>query len=292
MLRSMTGFGRCLVEDGDVVQQWEVRSVNSRYLDLKWRLPPCVRNMEARLEKVVREHARRGRVEISLYLGYEKSSSGFVFDAAQAGQMLESLKKLAIARGESYSPDYNALLHVASLWTDRGDDLLEDMFEQLRSGLLLALEDWNEARSMEGHSLRKDLQTRLMKMSAWVDSLENLAPAIKEERGRILQDRLTEAMASMQAELDENRFLQEIVILADRLDVSEELTRLKSHLSRLDALLTNGDGAGRRMDFTIQECFREINTLGNKIPDVQISGIIVDFKNELEQCREQVQNLE
>ena len=94
------------------------------------------------------------------------------------------------------------------------------------------------------------------------------------------------------ANLEEGRFLQEITIMADKLDVSEELTRLKAHMERLREILAQGGDAGRRLDFTIQECFREINTCGNKIQDSQISRIIVDFKNELEKCREQVQNIE
>ena len=106
-----------------------------------------------------------------------------------------------------------------------------------------------------------------------------------------MRERLNEALEAVNG-LDENRFLQEITILADRLDVTEELTRLHTHLARLHELLDAGKDAGRRLDFTLQECFREINTCGNKIPDVQLSRMVVDFKNELEKCREQVQNLE
>ena len=108
----------------------------------------------------------------------------------------------------------------------------------------------------------------------------------------ILRERLAEALAAVGQEPEEGRFLQEITLLADRLDVSEELTRLDTHLERLRELLEAGRDAGRRLDFTLQECFREINTCGNKLPDVQLSRLVVDFKNELEKCREQVQNLE
>ena len=108
----------------------------------------------------------------------------------------------------------------------------------------------------------------------------------------MLRERLSEALAAVNGELEEGRFLQEVVILADKLDVSEELTRLHAHLERLRALLDLGTDAGRRLDFTLQECFREIATCGNKIQDAQTSRLVVDFKNELEKCREQVQNLE
>ena len=162
----------------------------------------------------------------------------------------------------------------------------------LEEGLALALEDWNEARSAEGRSLATDMHSRILRMEEWTGLIAERAPSIKEERANALRDRLSEALAQSGQELEEGRFLQEAVILADRLDVSEELTRLNTHLSRLHDLLQSGGDAGRRLDFTLQECFREINTCGNKLPDVQLSRMVVDFKNELEKCREQVQNLE
>lgn len=293
MLRSMTGFGRCLVENAQITQQWEVKSVNSRHLDLKWRLPVAVRSLEPRLEKVVRRFASRGRVDVSLILQYAAGlTPAQRFDATQAATMLDSLQELAVARNEAFTPDYNALLQISSLWGDNGEELDETMTTSLEEGLSLALEDWNEARAAEGHSLATDMHSRILRMEEWTGLIAERAPAIKEERANTLRERLGEALAQYGQELDEGRFLQEVVILADRLDVTEELTRLNTHLERLRNLLQSGGDAGRRLDFTLQECFREINTCGNKLPDVQLSRLVVDFKNELEKCREQVQNLE
>lgn len=293
MLRSMTGFGRCLVENAQITQQWEVKSVNSRHLDLKWRLPVAVRSLEPRLEKVVRRFASRGRVDVSLILQYAAGlTPAQRFDATQAATMLDSLQELAVARNEAFTPDYNALLQISSLWGDNGEELDETMTTSLEEGLSLALEDWNEARAAEGRSLATDMHSRILRMEEWTGLIAERAPAIKEERANTLRERLGEALAQYGQELDEGRFLQEVVILADRLDVTEELTRLNTHLERLRDLLQSGGDAGRRLDFTLQECFREINTCGNKLPDVQLSRLVVDFKNELEKCREQVQNLE
>lgn len=293
MLRSMTGFGRCLVENNQITQQWEIKSVNSRHLDLKWRLPVAVRSLEPRLEKVVRRFASRGRVDVSLILQYAAGlTPAQRFDATQAAAMLESLRELAVARNEAFTPDYNALLQISSLWGDNGEELDETMTTSLEEGLSLALEDWNEARAAEGRSLATDMHSRILRMEEWTGLIAERAPAIKEERANTLRERLGEALAQCGQELDEGRFLQEVVILADRLDVTEELTRLNTHLERLRDLLQSGGDAGRRLDFTLQECFREINTCGNKLPDVQLSRLVVDFKNELEKCREQVQNLE
>ncbi|WP_411330972.1 YicC/YloC family endoribonuclease [Desulfovibrio desulfuricans] len=293
MLRSMTGFGRCLVENDYTTQQWEVKSVNSRHLDLKWRLPLSIRSLEPRLEKVVRRYASRGRVDVSLVLQYAPDNTPAMrFDMVQAAAMLDNLQALADARGEAYVPDFNALLQIPSLWGDSGEELDEDTARCLEEGLALALEDWNEARSAEGRSLATDMHSRILRMEEWTGLIADRAPNIKEERANALRERLSEALSQNGQELEEGRFLQEAVILADRLDVSEELTRLNTHLARLHDLLQTGGDAGRRLDFTLQECFREINTCGNKLPDVQLSRMVVDFKNELEKCREQVQNLE
>ncbi|MDR2851203.1 MAG: YicC family protein [Desulfovibrio sp.] len=306
--RSMTGFGRCLTESCNAIQQWEVKSVNSRHLELKWRLPSFVRGLEQRLEKVVRRHASRGRVEISLKLRAIPNAvspdipqaapdttpclSEVSFDALKAAAMLDRLLRMAAARGDAFTPDYNALLHVPALWAGDEEEVDESMTFCLEEGLSLALEDWNESRSAEGLALCTDVHSRILRMEEWTGILAARAPNIREERGTLLRERLGEALADYGRELEESRLLQEIVVLADRLDVSEELTRLDTHLNRLRELMQNGGDAGRRLDFTLQECFREINTCGAKLPDVQLSRLVVDFKNELEKCREQVQNLE
>lgn len=293
MLRSMTGFGRCLVEDQNIVQQWEIKSVNSRHLDLKWRLPVFVRSLESRLEKVVRRHAHRGRVDVSLTLQYTAAARpGPSLDMAQASAMLDALERLAIRRGESFTPDHNALLGLPGLWAEAGDEVEEFLAQRLEEGLALALEDWNEAREAEGRSLAADMTSRILRMEEWTGIIEKRAPDVKEERIQTVRERLIEILAQQNGELEEGRFLQEVVILADKLDVSEELIRLRTHLNRLRELLEAGRDAGRRLDFTLQECFREINTCGNKTPDMQLSRLVVDFKSELEKCREQVQNLE
>ena len=292
MLRSMTGFGRSMIEDDEGTQTWEIRSVNNRHMDLKWRLPLQARGFEARFERVVRKAASRGRVEISLALHTDDDDGVVRFHAGQAASMLDSLADLAAERGELFEPDYNALLNVPSLWRGELDTIDEDLEARLEAGLAAALDDWNEARAAEGKLIGNDIMTRVLRLEEWVLHLEEQAPGIKEERIAVLRERLSDALVAAGSDLEENRFLQEVLILSDKLDVSEELTRLAAHLERLRELLGSGVDAGRRLDFTLQECFREITTCGNKIQDSQLSRLVVDFKNELEKCREQVQNME
>lgn len=289
----MTGFGRCVVENTTCIQQWEIRSVNGRHLDLKWRMPLNARYLEPALEKVVRRHAQRGRIEISLALQFSADTAPRpFFDSVQASAMLEALSNLAKSRNDTFNADYCQFLSLPALWGEPDLEQNDDLANLLEGGLALALEDWNESRASEGAALGLDLQSRILQMEEWTALLSERAPQIKEERAQQLRERLEEALEANGVEMEDSRFLQEIVILADKLDVTEELTRLSAHLDRLRELLRIGDDAGRRLDFTLQECFREINTCGNKIADPWLSRIVVDFKNELEKCREQVQNLE
>lgn len=292
-MRSMTGFGRCIMEGELLTQQWEIRSVNSKRLDLKWNLPSAVSNLENRFEKVVRRYGTRGRLDISLSLQFLTTDLEHHLDLVRAGSMLQALAQLAKSRNETYVPDYNALLNVPELWVSSMEDMDEELVLTLEQGLSLALEDWNESREIEGEALGHDLLARVLRLEQWTDILRERAPAIKEERAENLRERITEEVASLSlGELAETRFLQEAVILLDRLDVTEELTRLATHLERMRELLRSEADVGRRLDFTLQECFREITTCGNKVPDVQLSRLVVDYKNELEKCREQAQNLE
>ena len=293
MLRSMTGFGRCLMENHGITQQWEIRSVNGRHLDLKWRIPAWVHGVEIRLEKLLRQNAMRGRVEISLYLQFSSDCTLNVnFNMAQAKAMLEQLTNLAKQRGDTFVPDYNRLLDLPALWRDNSEELADELTNDLLEGLQVALDDWNECRVTEGEALGRDLRQRILLMQDWTNLINARAPSIKEERIQNMRERVQEALENLELEMDEQRFLQEIVLLSDHLDVTEEITRLNTHLERLHELLAIGEDCGRRLDFTLQECFREINTCGNKINDAEIAHVVVDFKNELEKCREQVQNLE
>ncbi len=292
MLRSMTGFGRCFLEDTDLTQVWEIRSVNGRHLEIRWKLPLRARPFEAALERLAKTSTHRGRVEISLRLEERAGEQGATFNFDLAEAMLEKVSTFAAERGDDFTPDYTRLLGISFLWDEGAQDADEELGARLEQGLAAALEDWNESRAREGSALAKDLLTRILRMEEWLARIAERAPEIKEERFAVVRARLEEVLDGQGTELDGGRFLQEITLLADKLDVSEELTRLAAHLDRLRELLELERDAGRKLDFTMQECFREVATCGNKIQDVQVSRLVVDLKNELEKCREQVQNLE
>lgn len=293
MLRSMTGYGKSRLESDTFTQFWEVRGVNGRFLDLKWRLPPFLRSQEAALERVVRETVARGRLEVHLEFtptGTDAWRAGL--NRSLAGAMLDELEGLARSRDLPFSPDLNRLLSLPALWREETSDADPELIATLIDGLRHALADFIRARDKEGDGLTKDLLTRFDQLVVWQHAINELAPAVKTEKTDQLVARITAVLEKAGVEPSRERLLQETAILADRLDVSEEMTRLAGHLERLIALTRQGGEVGKRLDFLIQEAFREINTCGNKAQNLEISRMVVDFKAELEKCREQVQNIE
>jgi len=293
MPKSMTGYGKSQLESDDFTQVWEVRGVNSRFLDLKWRLPLFLRPREGALERVVREAVARGRLEIHLEFSPKRADMWRAsLNTGLASAMLDAVEALARKRDLPFVPDVNRLLSLSHLWEEEAVDPDPALFDTLAGGLRLALADFNEARSKEGRGLAEDLLGRIVRLKDWQATIEAAAPAVKAEKMDQLVARVTAVLEKVGVEPTQDRLLQETAILADRLDVTEEMTRLAGHLSRLEGLLREGGEIGKRLDFLIQEAFREINTCGNKVQNLDISRLVVDFKAELEKCREQVQNLE
>lgn len=293
MLRSMTGFGRSIIQEAEWSLSFEVKSVNSRYLDLKWRTPVFLRGLENDWERVTREYASRGRVEISLNLQVMRADIlGVALNEVLARAMLDQLDALAKGMGREYAPDFNRLLTISSLWQEAQAEPDPRLAESLVRGLRVALEDWNRSRAAEGQALQVDLAARVERLVGLRLEIAARIPRVREEKIETLRSRVQTLLAGAGTELSEERLHQEIVLLSDRLDVSEELTRLSSHLDRLAKELRQTGDVGKKLDFLLQEVFREINTCGNKAQDVEISRLVVEFKTELEKCREQVQNIE
>jgi len=289
----MTGFGRSEIDEDGWSQSWEIRSVNHRHLDSRWRLPVNVRALEAIFEKILRAHAERGRVEVHLNLSlYRRDLIGTSLNLPLAEAMLEQIESVAKSRGDTFSPDFMRLMSMPHLWEEGAGEPDPELAQSLAKGLEQALESWNRARQSEGLALQKDLSTRLASMRGWLQELMDRIPQVKREKAEALETRIKNVIEEYAVELDDARLIQEIAVLSDRLDVSEELVRLSSHLEQLSTVLEQEGGIGKRLDFILQECFREINTCGNKAQDTQVSRLVVDFKAELEKCREQVQNIE
>jgi uncharacterized protein (TIGR00255 family) len=252
-----------------------------------------VRSLESAFEKILRSHAERGRVELYCNLSLQRRDLiAQSLNQPLAEAMLEQIETLAKNRGDVFSPDYMRLMSMPHIWDEGAGEPDTELAKSLERGLVSALESWNRAREREGQNLKKDLSMRLIRMQEWLQGLKDRTPEVKREKAEALETRIKNVIEEHSMDLDDSRLIQEIAVLSDRLDVSEELVRLGSHLEQLSMVLEQEGGIGKRLDFILQECFREINTCGNKAQDTQVSRLVVDFKAELEKCREQVQNIE
>ena len=293
MPKSMTGYGRAAAQEENWTLAWEIRSLNNRHLDLKWKIPPTLYAHQKEWENEVRAVASRGGVE--LYLGLKINNpelQSLSLDTATAGSMLAELGRLAEATGTPWTADLNRLLGIPSLWKDTGAIDNPELVRSLTETLQRALADWDEARVREGLALEEDLRSRFARLGELVAEIRELAAQTAPERFALLQERVGKLLADSGVQVDPDRMLQELAVISDRIDVSEELTRLEVHLKGIDGYFSQTEPVGRKLDFMVQECFREINTCGNKSQNTSISQLVVSFKAELEKCREQIQNLE
>ena len=296
MIRSMTGFGSSCFEVEQVAFNVEVRTLNHRHLDLNVRLPRALSDREPEIKRSLQGRFGRGKVEVSIAL---KAGSGIhtqlEVDLDLAEQYVGAAEALQRADGVGGDLDVIALLALPGV-----SRLVEHEFraEDLEAGLLSAVDEAAAAaeamRVAEGEVLERELRGRLDTAAALVDELESRSSLVQEAVRERLRRR-TEQLRLETGLIDEARLHQEIVIAADRLDVTEELARLRSHVEQFRTTLAEAGPdkpVGRRLDFLLQELSREANTIGSKGNDAPIAHQVVDLKTELERIREQVQNVE
>ncbi len=293
MIRSMTGFGSYEGCDEVCFQYWEVRSVNARGLNVRFKIPSYLRPFEIPWMQQIKKRASRGNIDVFLNLKILKRDSlPFSINEVLMEFLFDQLKEFAFKRGEIFVPDYNKTFSIPGLWMENPLKTEGELFSSLSRGLEAALCSWNEFREREGRELGDDLLGRLSLLRSIRQDIEKLSLSLTTKKFEIFKQRVKEIMAIPNT-LDEERLYQELAILSDRLDISEELVRLEAHLRAIEDKLSSSNGAvGRTLDFLLQECFREINTCANKAQSSEISALAVEFKTELEKCREQVQNLE
>ncbi|MDD4732520.1 MAG: YicC family protein [Desulfovibrio sp.] len=290
---SMTGYGRGEGNGPGFHFVWELRSVNGRFFDVKWKLPPAMRCKEQEWEKILHGVGSRGRVEASLNLEVAAPELlGMRLNGAQARAMIEQVRGLAGEYEKEFVPDFNRFLSMPSLWRENSAEPDPAMLEAVEQGLRDGVQDWQRSRHAEGKAMVADLLERIATLRTLAEAIAERVPVVLAEKREALVQRVREMVEAAEAAFSEDRMLQEVAILTDRLDVSEELTRLAEHLHRMEEVLGREGDVGKRLDFLVQETFREINTCGNKAQDSEVSRLTVDFKAELEKCREQVQNIE
>ncbi|TAK64144.1 YicC/YloC family endoribonuclease [Methylobacter sp.] len=288
MIRSMTAFAGNETEIGDLTISCELRTVNHRYCDISLRLPDRLRFVEADLRAAVAAKINRGKVECSLsYKKQSKNGQNFIINTDAVTALLTAASSI---EKQMLGPlSFSALDVLAFPGIQQEPDINK---EQLTSGIS-ALVDQTlaqlvEAREREGAQLKLLIEERCAKMLIFVVSASKRMPEVLLSIRNKLKDRITELVAQP----DFDRLEQELVLLAQKLDITEELDRLETHINEVLRVLKQKDPVGRRLDFLMQELNREANTLGSKSADKEMTQIAIELKVLIEQMREQVQNIE
>ncbi len=291
MLKSMTGFSKAEISENGIKLSIEIRSINNRFLDINTRLPKTISHKELEIKDIIKKYISRGSISLYANIEYYGAAQPFFINEKNAETVYKSLvglrKKLKM-KGEV---ELNNLLQFSSFFTQKENesDGLEE-FKLLEKCLNNALKELDKMRAKEGNQILKDFNNRLKNITAMLDKIESHSlNRIPEERERL---RRKVALLFESDEIDENRIQMEIAFLANRLDISEECVRLRSHIKFFKENLKNNQQIGQKLTFLLQEMNREINTIGSKADDADISQLVVSFKEELERIREQLQNVE
>ena len=292
MLRSMTGYGRVkkLTDGRDIVV--EVRSVNSRFLDTTVRLNRLYSPLEEKLKQLVSDYITRGKIEV--YLSID-NISGEKTELTLNREYIEGYINALKTIKEDYGIPGDINLSMIASKPDafnvkKLDEDMNEVWEAVKNVAIEAFEAFNTMRATEGQNLKKDLLERMRIVIQAAEKTNELSPKSVQAHNQKLRDRVKNLLDGV--EVDEARLIAECAILADKLDITEELVRLRSHIEQFDSILEEDNPTGRKLDFLLQEINREINTCGSKANDNEIAKLVVEAKSELEKIREQVQNIE
>jgi uncharacterized protein (TIGR00255 family) len=291
-IKSMTGFGEGTASQGAIRVVVEVSSVNRKQLDVNINLPRNLVTLDAQVQRLIRHEFSRGRISGIIRVELADGSAGTVkVDARLAAQYVDGIRK--VARKLKLNDDLGAetLTRLPGLVAVEQEPLdASHVSTVLELAIAKAIRGLARMRSAEGKALEKDLRARLLLLESLMKSIQADAAGVTDTYRTKLFQRLQEAGLDDLA--SDERIVKEVALFADRCDISEELTRLKSHLAQMRKLLRSAEPVGRSLDFLCQEIFREINTIGSKANEVEITRQVVTFKTELERIREQVQNIE
>jgi len=296
VILSMTGFGRASMRLGSLGFEVEVRSVNHRHLDARVRVPRILSNCEADLRARIQQRIGRGKVDLSIVASDDSSASARVqVDRGVAEEYSRAARDLAGLDGVEGSLTVDTLIGLPGVARLTEPELpLDELLGALLVGVDQALDALVAMRASEGKAIERDLMSRIDRVESLAESIEARSGLV----GDVVRDRLRKRTEQLRLDtglLDEARLHQEIVMAADRLDVTEEIVRLRSHIDQFREILQSAGAdvpVGRRLEFLLQEFGRETNTIGSKASDAPIAHDVVELKSELERIREQALNIE
>lgn len=289
MLLSMTGYGAGQVDADGINVMVEIRTVNNRYLKLHSRLPDGYAVLESRIEEVVRKNIRRGAVQLSLDLRRQSSADDYRLNL----DVLKAYQNQVSELDDSVGVE--SLLSLPGVVSDHGsrEHNVDEEWPNVQKALHAALTDLRKMRETEGQAMTQDLTEQVNDIASCGDKIEKLAPSVVEAYQTRLTDRLNKLLAQHDIQVQPAEVIREVGVFAEKADISEEIVRLRSHLDQFTDVMKQKDaGAGRKLEFLVQELLRETNTIGSKANDAEIAKHVVHIKTCIERIREMVQNVE
>ena len=292
MIKSMTGFGRSTYENEGREYIVEIKSVNNRFTDINIKMPRNLNYLEEKIRKQILSNISRGKVEVSIQLNNNSDLGKKInLNTDIAKKYVEELKKLS---EETNIIDNINIMDVArfpDVLNIRIDEEAEEVIEkELFTALDSAIDSFLDMRQKEGSKIKVDLENRIEVIKRKIEQISSISAGLVDEYVVKLETRIKELLKT--DVVDQTRLAQEVVIYSDKCSVEEEITRLKSHISQFLNLLNENIAIGKKLDFLIQEMNRETNTIGSKANNLEITNFVVDIKTELENIREQIQNIE
>mgnify|MGYP002576295519 FL=1 len=292
MIKSMTGYGSAVYSENGKKYSVEIKSVNNRYSDISVKAPRIYGFLEDALRKRAAERIRRGKADIYVTVENDGADSGSVsVDISLAAQYMKAFSQLSDSLGIPCNMKSEDFLRIQDVFrVEKAEENEDEITAAAKKALDGALDRFEEMRLREGAKMLEDLQTRLAVIKEETAHIEAHAPEIVEQYRKRIEERVRDILGT--APYDETRLLTEAAVFSDRVNVNEEIVRLKSHISQFSEMLASDEPVGRKIDFLIQEMNRETNTIGSKSNDLEASKIIINIKAEIEKLREQIQNVE
>lgn len=292
MLKSMTGFGRAKHEDNSREYIIDIKSVNNRYSDISIKMPRSISFLEEKVKQKVANAISRGKIEVFItFNNYSDKGKNIRINSELAKKYINEIKQLADDTNSTQLINIQDILKLPDVLNIQIDDEAEEtIWSELEIALTEALNKFISMREKEGTKIREDLENRISLIERNVYNVANISDTLVQEYIVKLEKRINEILKNNI--VDESRLAQEVVIYSDKCSIEEELTRLKSHIIQFRDLLNSNNANGKKIDFLIQEMNRETNTIGSKANNLQITNYVIEIKTELENIREQIQNVE
>lgn len=292
MVKSMTGFGRCEISEGDRKMTVEMKSVNHRYLDVAVKMPKKLSFFESAIRSLLKTYIQRGKVDVFItYEDLSETNAVLRYNRGLAAEYLKYLNQMAEEFHLEQDVKVSALSRYPEvLVMEEVQEDEEELWKLLERAVKGACEQFVETRIREGENLKRDLTAKLDELLEHVAYVEERSPQIVTEYREKLTDKVKELLADTQ--IEESRIAAEVVIYADKICVDEEIVRLKSHIKHTKETLEKEDSVGRKLDFIAQEMNREANTILSKSNDLEVSNHAIELKTGIEKVREQIQNIE